>query len=166
MSEEAIRGILEIARWTGSAGNEQPWQLIVVDDPDIIRQLAATGPNLAPWLGGAPLAIVLAMDDAAPGNGAFDEGRLAERIFAGARAYGLEAGLGWFLPDARDTARAILGVPDGWVVRTAIALGSPNPAPPSPFPKRQARKPLSELVHRNRFGNRPTVGSDQTPVER
>lgn len=153
--EGTLDGILEIARWTGSAGNEQPWQLIVIDDPDVIRRLAATGPNLAPWLGNAPLLIVLAMDDGAPGNAAFDEGRLAERVFAGARAYGLEAGLGWILPEARDTARAILGVPDGWIVRTAIALGTPDPAPPpNPFPKREPRKPLAEIVSRNRFGNR------------
>jgi nitroreductase len=160
--EDALRGILEIARWTGSAGNLQPWQLIVVDDPGIIRQLAATGPNL-PWLAGAPLLIVLAMDDAAPGNAAFDEGRLAERIFAAARAYGLEAGLGWFLPDARDAARTILAVPEGYVVRTVIAIGVPaadrrspaGPTPP-PFPKTAPRKPLAEIVHRNRFGDRHT----------
>lgn len=153
--EEAIQGILEIARWTGSAGNEQPWQIVVVDDPEIIRALAATGPNLAPWLSGAPLLIVLVMADDAPGNAAFDEGRMAERVFAGARAYGLEAGLGWFLPgESREAAREILGVPEGYLARTAIAVGTPHPVPPpSPFPKKEPRKLLSEILHRNRFGN-------------
>ena len=156
VSEEALQGILEIARRTGSAGNLQPWQLIVVDDPAVIGQLAATGPNLEPWLGGAPLLIVLAMDDAAPGNAAFDEGRLAERIFAAARAYGLEAGLGWFLPgESREAALRILGIPDGYVARTAIAIGAPHlTPPPSPFPKKEPRKPLAEIVSRNKFGHR------------
>jgi nitroreductase len=156
--DEALAGILEIARWTGSAGNLQPWQIVVVDDPAVIRALAATGPNL-PWLAGAPLVMVLAMDREAPDDGSFDEGRLAERILAAARAYGLGAGLGWFLPgEARQTAREILGVPEGYKVRTVIAIGEPAPAatlpepPPTPFPRSDARKPLSELTHRNRFG--------------
>ena len=155
---EALTGILEIARWTGSAGNLQPWQIIAVDDSAVIRALAATGPNL-PWLASAPLVTVLAMDREAPDDGSFDEGRLAERILAGARVYGLGAGLGWFLPgDARHTAREVLGVPDGYTVRTVIAIGEPAPAaalaepPATPFPAAPARKPLAELTHRNRFG--------------
>ena len=158
VSGEALTGILDIARWTGSAGNQQPWQIIVVDDPAIIRGLAATGPNL-PWLAGAPLLIVLAMERDAPDGGSFDEGRLAERILAAARAYGLGAGLGWFLPgDARRTASQLLGVPDQYQVRTVIGIGDPAPAaerpeaPATPFPASQARKPLSAIAHRNRFG--------------
>ena len=85
--QEALAAILEIARWTGSAGHKQPWQFIVIDDKETLRALAASGDNLA-WLAGAPLAIVLVMDGAAPTE-SFDEGRLAERIFAGAHALGL-----------------------------------------------------------------------------
>jgi nitroreductase len=158
---ESLAGILEIARWTGSAGNLQPWQIVVVDYPEIIRALAATGPNL-PWLAGAPLVMVLAVDREAPDGGSFDEGRLAERILLAARAYGLSAGLGWFLPgDARKIAREITGVPDRYAVRTAIAIGEPASASESaapsatPFPRSQARKPLAEVVHRNRFGTPP-----------
>lgn len=158
VSGEALAGILDIARWTGSAGNLQPWQIIIVDDPAIVRALAATGPNL-PWLAGAPLLLVLAMEREAPDGGSFDEGRLAERILAAARVYGLGAGLGWFLPgDARQSASQLLGVPDRYQVRTVIAVGEPAiaterpEAPATPFPPSQARKPLSEITHRNRFG--------------
>ena len=155
---EALDGILEIARWTGSAGNQQPWQIIVVDDPAVIASLARTGPNL-PWLADAPLVLALAIDRDAPGGGSFDEGRLAERVLTAARVFGLGAGLAWFLPGAaRETASTILGVPDGYTVRTAIAIGEPDLAasrlelPAMPFPESAARKPLAELTHRNRFG--------------
>ncbi|MFN8591723.1 MAG: nitroreductase family protein [Thermomicrobiales bacterium] len=153
--DAALNGILEIARWTGSARNLQPWQFVIVDDRETLAAIAASSPSLS-WLAGAPLAIVLVMDGVTPEIEAFDEGRLAERIFAAARAYGLEAGIGWFLPGApRDTARRILDVPEGQEVRTVIAIGHPDPAPPpSPYPIAQPRKPLSDLVHRNRFGNR------------
>lgn len=155
--ETALDGILEIARWTGSARNLQPWQFVVVDDRDTLAAIAASSPSLS-WLAAAPLAIVLVMDGVTPEIEAFDEGRLAERIFAAARAYGLEAGIGWFLPGApRERARQILDVPEGQEVRTVIAIGYPNPAPPpSPYPITQPRKPLAALVHRNRFGNGAT----------
>ena len=34
-----IADILEIARWTGSAMNSQPWQLIVVRDPKTLEAI-------------------------------------------------------------------------------------------------------------------------------
>jgi nitroreductase len=150
--QEALAAILEIARWTGSAGHKQPWQFIVIDDKETLRALAASGDNLA-WLAGAPLAIVLVMDGAAPTE-SFDEGRLAERIFAGANALGLAAGVAMFLPgESRDRAVAILNVPAERKARTVIGIGAPDgdaPAPAAP----PARKPLSTLLHHNSFGNR------------
>ena len=92
VSDEALGAILEIARRTGSAMNAQPWEFVVVRDPEVLRTISQTGPNL-PWLGGAPLAIVLVMAGQRPELEGFDEGRLAERIMAAAYAQGLAAGL-------------------------------------------------------------------------
>lgn len=30
--EDVLLGIIEVARWTGSAKNIQPWELVVVED--------------------------------------------------------------------------------------------------------------------------------------
>lgn len=150
---EAIDRILEIARWTGSAGNAQPWQFVVVRDRAAIEALARTGPNL-PWLATAPLLIVPVMLGKNAATEGFDEGRLAERIVLAARAQGLEAGLGWFLPGPpRAEAAAILGAPGGRVVRTVVAIGFPDPsAAPTGMRAEPPRKPLADLVHHDRFG--------------
>jgi nitroreductase len=157
---EALAGILEAARWTGSASNAQPWQFIVVDEADTLRALAASSPSLG-WLASAPLAIVLVLAGESRQTEAFDEGRLAERIFLAARAYGLAAGIGWFLPgEPRERAHVILGVPEGRQVRTVIAIGAPAPGPaPAATARREPRKPLVELVHRNRYGDGAPQGT-------
>ncbi len=164
VSDEALGAILEIARRTGSAMNAQPWEFVVVRDPETLRAISQTGPNL-PWMAGAPLAIVLVMAGRRPELEGFDEGRLAERIMEAAYAQGLAAGLGWFLAgEPRRAAYGLLGVPEAKAMRTAIAIGHPAPdrspaAPPAAaadYHEGQrpptARKPLAELVHRDRYG--------------
>lgn len=150
--ESALADLLEVARWTGSARNTQPWEFVVVRSAATLRALAAVGPNLA-WIAGAPLAFVPVLSGEAAETETFDEGRLSERVMVAARARGLEAGLGWFLPGpARAAAREVLGVPEDRLVRTMIAVGVPaEVAPPGGGP---ARKPLAELVHVDRFGQR------------
>ena len=43
---EALREILEVARWSGSAANRQPWHFVVVDDREQLRQLSEVRPEL------------------------------------------------------------------------------------------------------------------------
>ena len=41
LPESVLRDILEVARWSGSAGNRQPWEFVVVRDRDMLRRLSA-----------------------------------------------------------------------------------------------------------------------------
>lgn len=149
----AVAALLEVARGTGSAANAQPWELVVVQDRETIRALAATGPNLG-WMAEAPLLVVLVMAGRRAETEGFDEGRLAERIMLAARAQGLGAGLGWFLPGpARASAKQILGVPEDRTVRTVIAVGSAaTPAAETKGRGTESRKRLDEIVHHGRYG--------------
>lgn len=162
VAEEALTAILEVGRRTGSAMNVQPWEFVVVRDPATIRALSETGQNLA-WLVGAPLLVVLVMAGERPEVESFDEGRLAERLLLAAAAQGLGAGLGRFFGAAgRRRARDILGVSEPRTVHTVVAIGHPAPPAPSPAPAAgtaaeakhptRARKPLADLVHRERYG--------------
>jgi hypothetical protein len=90
--------------------------------------------------------MMLVMPGEWPEGETFDEGRLAERIMLGAWAHGVGSSIGWFSPDGRKEAKRLLGVPAKPVVQTAIALGYPaNP------PQRGTRKPISVLVHEERY---------------
>ncbi len=70
---------------------------------------------------------------------AYDEGRVAERILIGAGLLGLAAGIAWVTSAARDTVKTALELPDGWRVRTVMAIGHPSEAGSSPEVARLAR---------------------------
>ena len=154
--DEALRDMLDVARWTGSARNVQPWDLIVVRERATLAALAEAE-GYAKYLAGAPLGIVLAMhgDPAQVAQETYDEGRLAERIMLAAAVHGIGGSIGWFAGGGQATAKRILGIPEERLVRTVLSLGYPDEEVHRARPKRpQARKPLDEIVHWERFGQR------------
>jgi nitroreductase len=149
---EVVDDILQVARWSGSASNRQPWDLVVIRNPETLGALAGLE-GFAKHLAGAPLGIVLVMAGERPEQETYDEGRLSERIMLAAAAHGVGSCIGWFRGEGAADAKRILGIPPERTVRTAISLGYPDvetlrarPKPP------QARKPLSEIVHEERYG--------------
>jgi nitroreductase len=148
--QEVVDDVLEVARWSGSASNRQPWELVVIRDRETLRALAGVE-GYAHHLADAPLGIVLVMAGERPTQETYDEGRLGERVMLAALAHGVGSSIGWIVGGGRDAAREILGIPEGRMVRTAISLGYPDE-----WSRRsrsgQARKPLSEIVHEERYG--------------
>ena len=149
--QEVVDDILEVARWSGSASNQQPWEIVVVREPDTLRFLASVE-GYAGHLARAPLGMVLVMKGGRAEQETYDEGRLAERIMLAAHAYGVGSSIGWIVGAGRDAARELLGVPEGKVVRTVISLGYPDvEARRSRAGSGQARKSLGEIVHEERY---------------
>ena len=145
-----IDDILEVARWTGSAMNSQPWQIIVVRDRNALQNMANAN-GYVKHLATAAVGIVVVMEGAGHD---FDEGRLAERICLAAAAHGVGAGIGWFSGDGPNAVKALLGIPANDEVRTAIALGYPSEQALKIRTKPgEARKQLSKIVHNERFGS-------------
>jgi nitroreductase len=147
--QEVVDDILEVARWSGSASNRQPWELVVIQDRETLGALARVE-GYANHLADAPLGIVLVMAGERAGQETYDEGRLAERVMLAALAHGVGSSVGWIVGGGRDAAREILGVPEGRMVRTAISLGYPDEEARRRRAGR-ARKPLSEIVHEERY---------------
>jgi nitroreductase len=54
--QEVLDDILEVARWSGSASNSQPWEMIVVQNRDTLGALAPVD-GYAGHLARAPLGI-------------------------------------------------------------------------------------------------------------
>ena len=147
---EVVDDILDVARWSGSASNRQPWELLVIRDRETLGALARVE-GYANHLADAPLGIVLVMAGERPTQETYDEGRLAERAMLAAWAHGVGSSIGWIVGGGRDAAREILGIPEGRMVRTAISLGYPDEGARRRRAG-QARKPLSEIVHEERYG--------------
>ena len=151
--DDVVARLLQVARWTGSSKNGQPWHFVVVRDRDALRRISELRPNIN-WLAGVPLgiAIVLEADGISP---AYDEGRVTERLLIGAHALGLGGGAAWF-GDERQQAEAkrILGIPAGRTARSMVAIGRPTSTKdPRPMARTGGRKPLSEIVSYERWGN-------------
>ena len=122
VSGEVLLDILDVARWTGSSKNTQPWHLVVVRDANTLAGLAQCGP-FAGHLAGANAAIVLVMED---GNRRFDEGRLAQNVMLAAWAHGVGSCIASLYPEANNKrARDLLGIPTQRWMHTAISLGYP-----------------------------------------
>src|SRR5579872_2244998 len=152
--EDALADILDVARWTGSARNIQPWDLVVIRDRSKLHALGTIEGGRGPHLVNASLGIALVMsgDQEHPDFDTYDEGRLSERIMLAADAHGLASAIGWFKDAASDEAKRILGVPGERLLRTIISIGVIDAAtyqqrqrPPQP------RKPLAEIVHAERW---------------
>ena len=153
--DEVIDQLLELARWTGSSKNTQPWHFIVVRDRNSLKKIAALRPNIN-WLAGATLGIAIVLDDASPMSEAYDEGRLTERILTGATMLGYGGGVAWFgEPDKQAEAKRVLGIPDGKMARQIVMIGRPKSrADPRPNGPARGRKPLSELVSYDRWAEK------------
>jgi nitroreductase len=149
--QEVVDDILEVARWSGSASNRQPWELVVIRDRETLGALARVQ-GYAHHLAAAPLGIVLVMAGERAEQETYDEGRLAERVMLAALARGVGSSVGWIVGSGRAAAREILGVPEGRMVRTTISLGYPDEGARRRRRAGQARKPISEIVHEERYG--------------
>ena len=151
--EDVVEELLEIARWTGSSRNTQPWEFIVIRDPEQLRQISQIRAPIN-WVADAPLAIAIVLNGENPLSEAFDEGRVTERLLVGAHILGLGGGTAWFGDDAQQEAgKRILGIPAERIARSVVALGYPTTHKDHrPNPATAGRKPLADLVSYDRLG--------------
>ena len=152
--QEAINDMLEVGRWTGTASNSQPLEVIVVRDPAKLQALSTmgaiymTGVNTAGHVAGARAGIVIVTEGAAERleMEAYDEGRLVERIMLAADAHGIGSGIGWLSPDNTEKVCELLGVPAGRRIRTVVSLGYTDIEALKARPSR-GRKPMDQFAH-------------------
>lgn len=149
--EDALRDILDVARWTGSVSNTQPWKFIVVTDPDTKRRMAEAAPYTA-HIGVAPVVVCVAREIKGVEIDNFDEGRIVERMMIAAEAHGLSSGLARAREEAQPIVAELLGVPEGMILRTMVSIGYPTAEGAKPkSPPGQARRPLESFVAHERY---------------
>ena len=153
VSDGDLNQILEVARWSGSSRNTQPWRFVVVRDKDTLKQLSDLRPNIT-WVADGALAIALVFPGENEVHEAYDEGRVSERIMIAARMLGLGAGTAWFAENEH-VAKDLLGIPQEMVLHSVMVVGpyvtSKDPRPTGPKP---GRKPLDELVSYETWGEK------------
>jgi nitroreductase len=152
--QEIVDAVLDVARWSGSASNKQPWEFVVIRNKETLSVLSKVE-GYAAHLAGASVGIVLVMagEHGQVEQETYDEGRLSERIMLAASAYGVGSSIGWFRRNGMTDAKAVLGIPQERLVRTAISMGYPDEEARRARPKHaQPRKPLADSMHDERYG--------------
>jgi nitroreductase len=151
--DDVVTELLEVARWSGSSRNSQPWHFVVVADRERLRQIGQVRPPIN-WVAGAPLAIAIVLDGEGEESEAYDEGRVTERLLIAARLLGLGGGTAWFGDEAQQRrGKEILGIPAERTARSVVVLGYPTTLEdPRPATYERGRKSLAELVSYERFG--------------
>ena len=153
--EDAMDDILEVARWTGSSRNRQPWDVIVITDRGDLKALAEISRGNAAHAANAGAAIVIVLHGESDTDETYDDGRLSERIMLAAGAHGLGSAVGWFnTPDKQAAAKDFLSVPPERTLRTLISIGRIDEAARAARGiKPDARKPRGAFVHMGHFGS-------------
>jgi nitroreductase len=143
--------ILEAARRTPSAGNQQAWDFVVCTDREQLTQLARVG-SAAGHVAGSAATIVLVAprsDDAQQRDLIqFDLGQASMSVMLAAADLGIgsaHAGV-----DDQKLAQRLLGVPEDRFCALLIALGAPADRPLSPI-QRPDRRPFTDVVHRGHW---------------
>lgn len=127
VSEAQLAQLLEVARWTGSSRNTQPWHFVVIRNKEMLDQLSQLRGGVIRWAAAAPLAIAIAISAEGQISGAFDEGRVTERLLIAAHLLGLGAGTAWFGDETQQAAaKRLLRIPAGLTARSMVAIGHPD----------------------------------------
>ena len=142
LPEEAITDIFEVIRWSGNASNRQQFQVLWIEDRQLLLQVAGLEGHAKHLAGAAAGAVIVTWMERDELN-AFDEGRIAERIMLTAHAHGISSCIGWLRGDG-DAARTLLDLPADRTVRTAVSLGYAAPG----AKRGRRRKPMEEVVRR------------------
>jgi len=152
--ESAVSDMLEVGRWSGSASNKQPVELVVIRDAATKQKLAESGVRPA---AGAAVAFVIVTpgDPAAKEREAFDDGRLVERLLLAAKAHQLGANVGSLKGDGPTVIKQWLGIPSERRVWSVVTIGhTDEEARRARAPGSAAgRKALDEFAHWDRYPN-------------
>ncbi|MEZ7893465.1 MAG: nitroreductase family protein [Candidatus Wallbacteria bacterium] len=134
ISEELMKKILGAAMCAPSAGNEQPWHFVVVDNHELLVKITKVHP-FSHMLKNAPAAILVCGDKALEKYEGFwiqDCSAAAQNILIAAHAAGLGAvWLGVYpVEDRVKNLRKLFNMPENITPMALISLGHPAEARP------------------------------------
>ncbi len=147
-----ITKLLQAARWAPSSRNRQPWQFIVIRDRGTLEQIGRIASS-GPYIAQAPLAIAVAMENV--NRSELDAGRAVQQLELTAWSQGLGTCFVGLRDQEQTQIKELLGIPQELRLMTVMPLGYPTE---SARAGSKRRKPLSEIAHREQFGQKYVTG--------
>jgi nitroreductase len=141
---DLVRRIVEAGRLTASSMNAQPWHFVVVEDRDTLRQLGSLA-RTGRYIAQAPLAVVVAIEETR--FAVSDASRAIQSMVLTAWSEGV--GSNWVGFGGLTEVKSLLGISDELEVLAIVPFGYPAQAIGR---GEKQRKSLSEVAHRERFG--------------
>lgn len=142
--KEIIEDIIDCARMSPSAVNIQPWEFVVVTDPETRRKIADLTDH-GKFIANAPVCVAVFCKDT---KYYLEDGSAATMaILLAAWSHGL--GTCWVAGDKKhyaESIRQLLGLPEGYKLISLIPMGYPAEQPT------KEKRPLKEVLHWERFG--------------
>jgi nitroreductase len=164
VGDEQLEAILEAGRWAPSALNSQPWDFVVVTDPQTRSQIGTILEQITlSWKGfaAAPAMIVVAVSPRGDPDHFVEDGAIAaQNICLAAHSIGLASSwAGVYGKKAVDKAlKKLLALPLTHRVIAVIPVGTAARV------GRRTRRPLAEIVHRDRFHPMPAADSNASTL--
>lgn len=146
ISEDVFGKIIDAARFAPTARNVQPWEFVIVTDPDLLQKLAGIA-EYGKFIAQAAACIAVYCKDT---KYYLEDGCAAtQNILLAATALGV--GSCWVAGDKKPYCAdisALLGVPPSYKLVSLVSLGYPK----SPDELKPVRKrTVNEIVHWNTF---------------
>ncbi|UCD33198.1 MAG: nitroreductase family protein [Desulfobacterales bacterium] len=128
--KDLIHDILAAAMTAPSAGNQQPWQFVVITDRKILDRIPEINPY-ASMAKQAALAILICGDlslEKFPGNWVLDCSAAVQNLLLAAHDKGLGAVWTGIYPDKQrmEDFQQLVGLPQHVVAHTLVPMGYPN----------------------------------------
>ncbi|WGI16913.1 nitroreductase [Methanonatronarchaeum sp. AMET-Sl] len=144
-----LYSILEAGRWAPSGLNNQPWHFILIDDQNQISRLSKlTKYRETMEMSKALIAIFLDK------NESYNRTKDIQAIGAACQnmllaIHSLDLGAVWNgeILNQKQEAEKVLNTPDNLELMAVICIGKPIEKE-----RKSDRKPLSEIVHKNKYG--------------
>jgi len=152
VSNEDVATLIDSARWAPSAGNIQPWELIIVKKEHVKRQLVDAAQQS--FIIEAPVVIVVCANESRSSQGYGVRGKTLYCIQDTAAAiqnihltaFSLGLGTCWVGAFREEDVARVLKLPRGIRPVAIIPVGYPAE---SPRPRR--RRPVNQIIHYETF---------------
>jgi nitroreductase len=157
VTEGQMQAILEAARWAPSGINSQPWDFVVVTDPEVRAEMGIILRRMtAAWKGfsDAPAMIVVSVDPSRDSEHFVEDGAVAaQNICLAACSLGLASSWAGVYTrrekrgSVESALRKLLSLPRTHRIIAVIPIGVAEER----GPHHPRRRPLAEMVHQNKY---------------
>jgi nitroreductase len=173
VTDEQVEAILEAGRWAPSALNSQPWDFVVVRDPQLRTGIAIILRRITWAWGGfarVPVMIVVSVDPSRDPDHFVEAGAVAtQNLCLAAQSLGLASSWAGVYGSSRaaegnveQDLKAVLSMPRAHRIIAVVPIGVAQ------IERESYRRPLAEIVHPDRFRSLPGAEPEEaaTPHRR